>query len=309
MTLANMLPPSIGCFQEPLLSSTSTAQQLSLTEVHSRGNPVKAAADAVEPAKLVDQPPPVSKSFELSSATRAEDFGREEFASDGHLMKMASALEDAEPPAVQRESTVPGSNASPLRIHSLWSQLPRWMLSSGTKFSGFLRAMLTQPREVKKKPNHLTACPWPMPLPYPMKGRANSKEEEKILAFRKSLNLQVAWLNFLFLRKSSKPPSSICGRQLLTADQWEVIDRLAKLGQAWKEHELIEAHAMGRVAAKQERQEQVLAELERFAVPVVSGLQKYQRLSRVVSDEKDDSLVGGKLGALRKGDLTGLNRL
>ena len=198
-------------------------------------------------------------------------------------------------------SNVPGARASTIRIHSVWHCLPRLVLSSKTKFSVFFRAMLTRPRATAKKV--ATASPWPMPLPYHF-GRTSTLDDKEV-AFRKLLNLQVGILNFFHLGEPELPPSYICLGHTLNDDQWKIIRRLRRLEDAWCNLAPIVAKDMGRTASKQERQEDILSDLSDFAGTTVRELKKYDRGTSAVKRTRPEPDVGSVVGRVRKSDING----
>ena len=154
----------------------------------------------------------------------------------------------------------------------------------------------------------LTASLWPMPLPYHF-GRQSSSFDGAELAFRKAINLQVGYLNYLHLNKPSKPPSWICGQCQLSPAQAAVISRLRKLSEAWKHLGVLRADEMGRVAAKQERQEEVLRDLSKIAASSAAEVKKYQRSRSVVQQAKPVNDRGQIIGRLGKGDVCGAQQI
>lgn len=190
---------------------------------------------------------------------------------------------------------VPGSNASDIRIEATWHAMPRQVIRGRTKFGLFLQAMFLKPHRCDGAP--LTKPLWPMPLPYHF-GKAEPCSDASKMAFRKAISLQVAFLNYLHMNRPNRPPPWICGRRTLTEDQWKVVRRLERLSGDWRSLGTIKADDMGRVAAKQERQETVLKQLSNFAESSVVAVKKYQRLSRPVAQVKRPSskpVVVGKL--------------
>lgn len=198
--------------------------------------------------------------------------------------------------------TAPGANASSIRIQSIWHSITRQIFCSKTPFGSFYQAMFTKPRGgLKQSP---TAPLWPMPLPYHF-GRQSLDCDGDELAFRKAINLQVGYLNFLHLNRCVTPPWWICGPRPLTSGQQDVISRLRRLSGAWKKTGVIKADAMGRVAAKQERQEEVLRELLVFAESNVADVKKYQKSRCRIQNGKPVNERVKVVGKLSKGDMTG----
>ena len=205
------------------------------------------------------------------------------------------------------QQNIPGYNASTIKIHSLWHCLPRKIISSGSHFGHFFQAMLSKPNGVVHSETS-TASPWPMPLPYPFtKGMDQVDDKEK--AFRKLINLQVGILNFFCLGEPVLPPRQICCGHSLNNQQWEVIRRLRRLGEAWKELGPIEAKEMGRTAAKQERQEETLSKLAKFATPKVVEMKKYSRAVHAVNQSRPEKDIGQKIGRSRVDDTQGAQNI
>ena len=208
---------------------------------------------------------------------------------------------------VVAQKNVPGSNASTIRIHSLWQSLPRIIISSKSHFGNFFQAMLSKPSGVVHSETS-TASPWPMPLPYRFaKGTYHGDDNEH--AFRKLINLQVGILNFFCLGEPLLPPRHICCGNPLNDLQKDVIRRLRRLCEAWKDLPPIEAKEMGRTAAKQERQEETLSKLAKFATPKVVEMKKYSRAVRPISRARPDRDVGQKIGRSRSDDTQGAQNI
>eukprot|EP00438_Fugacium_kawagutii_P003517 Skav224779 [mRNA] locus=scaffold4598:69178:73705:- [translate_table: standard] len=197
---------------------------------------------------------------------------------------------------------VPGSRATSIRIHGLWNSLSRSLTTSGTRFGNFFAALSRRPQGACEQ-EAPSAQVWPMPLPYHFDKGSGEEITSEERAFRKLVNAQVGFLNYLHLGKPRSPPPSICGRKPLTSRQWEVVQRFLRLEEAWNLHPCISNDMMGRVAAKQERQEDVLLELQRFVSPIVREGKRYhsaEAFSRHVADPDD---VAPTIGTLKKSDL------
>lgn len=225
--------------------------------------------------------------------------------SSSKLLEVDNPVHDfdkARLPDEQRK--IPGKNATSLRIHSFWMSLTRNIKESGAHFAKFLQALLRQPLGASRKRQGSTTEPWPMPLPYRFE---ESEDDVEVQAFKRLLNLQIAFLNYVSLGRPSAPPAEICGHVELSALQLSVVNRMYRLGEAWNSHRLIEAEQMGRVAAKQEQAESVLEDLNKFARPVVAGLKEYHKVVRPVSVTKPANVISKKVGKLSKGDVSGAN--
>ncbi len=213
---------------------------------------------------------------------------------NGELEKMYDGA-----PEVGRN--VPGANASSLRIHSLWHCLGRHILDSNTGFAVFYRQMLKKP--LGYHDGGPTTAQLPMPLPYVL-SRVEQLDGEE-LAFRKAINLQVGFLNYLHLGMPTSPPKHICRPGEASAGQWLIVQRLRKLSLVWNETPLVAADDMGRVAAKQERQEGVLEELSKLASSSSKSLKKYGFGSQRIFRARPSKEAGLVVGELRKGDVSG----
>ena len=283
-------------------SSLSARRVLSPTEDFGRGVCCEGSSDR-EDACCSDRPTPGS------CPVMQENSGEARNNSVNGLIEAMGGLDLGEDPGgadriagPQSPFEVPGAKASSIRIHSLWHSLIRQIQRSGTRFAKFFNAMQREPQGAERKCS--TASAWPMPLPFNLKGAAPENAGTN-LAFLKLINLQVGFLNFLYLDRPDSPPSSICGFAGLTDLQRRIVSRLQRLSGAWNDFESITPEDMGRVAAKQERQESVLRELGNFATPIVQGLKKYQRVSAGVKSVKPVALQSRKVGQLKKGDISG----
>ncbi len=148
-----------------------------------------------------------------------------------------------------------------------------------------------------------TTTQLPMPLPYVIGG--NRKTDGNELAFQKLINLQVGLLNYLHLGMPTSPPTSVCRPGDLNAGQWIIVERLRKLSLVWHQTPVVNADEMGRVAAKQERQEGVLEELSKLASSSSRSLKKYGLSSHRVVRSRPSKEAGVVVGELRKGDVSG----
>ena len=283
-------------------SSLSARRVLSPTEDFGRGVCCEGSSDRGD-ACCSDLPTPGS------GPVVHENSGEARNNSVNGLIEAMGGLDLGEDPGgadkiagTQSPFEVPGAKASSIRIHSLWHSLIRQIQRSGTRFAKFFNAMQREPQGAERKSS--TASAWPMPLPFNLKGAALENAGAN-LAFLKLINLQVGFLNFLYLDRPDSPPSSICGFAGLTDLQRSIVSRLQRLSGAWNDFESITPEDMGRVAAKQERQESVLRELGNFATPIVQGLKKYQRVSAGVKSVKPVALQSRKVGQLKKGDISG----
>lgn len=118
---------------------------------------------------------------------------------------------------------IPGTNASTLRIHSIWKSLCRLVFKSRCTFSFFLQKLVKWPGLRSTSP---TASCWPMPLPHFGVFEKDSLPLGAVDdASLVSISLQVAYLNWLYLDKPATPPSDICGFRPLSDIQKKVVAR------------------------------------------------------------------------------------
>ena len=205
------------------------------------------------------------------------------------------------------DDNVPGARASTIRIQSLWHCFPRKVFDAGTDFSRFYRAMHMKPQGGKKCPS--TVATWPMPLPYhPQFDYSKSLGTDEI-SLRKAVNLQIACLDFLFLRKQAAPPFEICGAVCLNEAQLDVVRRFRRLMAAWQTHPAIGPEELGRTAGKQERQEQLLSSLESFAEPLISGFKKYAKSTGPVRSFRQCDSKGKLVGSLKGSNLCSAQKI
>ena len=91
---------------------------------------------------------------------------------------------------------------------SWWSSAFRMIAGLGVTFSSFVKSFHRKPATSLNSEN--TATIWPMALPYPSSfAKRNVTEESISLQFRKGVNLAVACLNWLHLRRPAVCPAEI----------------------------------------------------------------------------------------------------
>lgn len=202
--------------------------------------------------------------------------------------------------------SVPGSSASSIRIWECWREWHHQIFAADTAFSIFYKAQCRSRPATSRGVAH--SGPWPMPLPFHgfLADHSVSSSEK---GFRLLLNMQISYMNFITLGERGKPPDDVCGPAKLTPQQWDIVARFKRLSSMWREQPELHAAAMGRTAAKQERQEEMIAELSRLAISAVSELKKYQSLMRrrsqhvsVASQDFDDDNPR-LIGKTRKADV------
>lgn len=197
---------------------------------------------------------------------------------------------------------IPGSNASTISLRHSWLSWSRTIFSSGTTLGALYRAQITSRLAVSKQP--ASASIWPMPLPYRKRNRTADKSEEE-WSFQCFMNLQICAMNYLHLGSGVNPPVWICGPVPLSNDQWRVVRRLERLCQCWKNLDEIPASAMGRTAAKQERQEELIGALTQMGMSVVAGLKKYHAASSPAEFSVSRNPRGKVIGKIDAKDLGG----
>ena len=217
---------------------------------------------------------------------------------------------DGDPPFLHAKSeddlvvghNIPGSNASTIRLRLSWLSWSRSIFSMGTAFGALYRAQITSRLAVAKQP--ATASIWPMPLPYRRKS-GQSRISEVEWSFQIFLNLQICAMNYLHLGSGVNPPIWVCGPVPLSKDQWAVVMRLRRLCECWKNLDDIPASAMGRTAAKQERQEELISALTKMCRSVVGGLKKYHSAVTPAEFVVDRNPKGKVVGKVCSKDLGG----
>ncbi len=238
--------------------------------------------------------------FDTGDGPAGDYVGEDVPEQDGDFLH---AAEDHQQDFLQKDASVsarnvPGQEASSVHVNAMWCSWPRMIFGSRTPFGLFYRAQCSKPQRVAESSSTFEL--WPMPLPYHFGGSSKSSSAED-QALDSIVNLQISFLNFLSLGQPSSPPDCICGRRSLSSGQWSVINRLRRLSKAWTAFSIITPAEMGRTAAKQERQEQALAALAGYSRDMISGLNKYGRVSRPVSLGKPSTKIGEVVGSIKAG--------
>ncbi len=164
---------------------------------------------------------------------------------------------------------VPGSRASTVHPGAWWGSAFRFCMKLGGSFGQFLRSFHRKPSSSAMSRG--TATFWPMPLPYPQTFRRGASEEQtdiRGLQFKKGVNLAVASLNWLHLRRPFQCPEEICLFQPLTKVQWRIVKFMEEVMIAWSVCEPVTAEAMGRSASKVEDIESALGRLASLELDV-----------------------------------------
>ncbi len=160
------------------------------------------------------------------------------------------------------KSSLPGSRASTVEPGSWWAASFRFCRSLGGSFAKFLKSF-------HRKPSTSTttggaACLWPIPLPYPklfVQGSEAGFKEVKDFQFHQGVNILVAALDWLHLRRTELCPGEICLFQPLSKVQWRIVKFIESAMQAWRDCEPITSESMGRSAGKIEDIEMALHRL------------------------------------------------
>ena len=160
------------------------------------------------------------------------------------------------------DRSTPGASASTVHPSAWWNSCFRVSKSVGGTFPSFIRPFHRKPAKLLDEA--VTAALWPMPLPYPSVLFSESSSVEKDFSYKRGLNLIVAALNWLHLRRPAVCPLEICLFQKLSKVQWKVVKQLEACMVAWQVCEPIDAAAMGRTSSKVEDLERLLGRLQVF---------------------------------------------
>ena len=144
----------------------------------------------------------------------------------------------------------------------------------GGDFAHFVRSFHRRPATTSS--SGCTARMWPFPLPYPklMVGTADVDRED--ISFKRGVNLVVAALNWLHLRRPRVCPLECVLFMPLSKLQWKVVRHIELLMRAWKTTECITSENMGRAAAKVENIDELLTRLSTFEDGVASAFEESQ---------------------------------
>lgn len=132
----------------------------------------------------------------------------------------------------------------------------------GGSFAKFLKSFHRKPSTSRSTRG--AAYFWPIPLPYPrcfVRGSEVDMEDTKDFKFRQGVNILVAALDWLHLRRSELCPEEICLFQPLSKVQWKIVKFIESAMQAWRFCEPITSESMGRSAGKIEDIETALHRL------------------------------------------------
>lgn len=202
---------------------------------------------------------------------------------------------------------IPGTNASTLRIHSIWKSMCRLVFKSRCTFSFFLQKLVKWPGLRSTSP---TASCWPMPLPH---FGVFEKDSLPLGAVDDgslvSISLQVAYLNWLYLGKPATPPSDICGFRPLSDSQKKVVARFQLFTEAWSLQPEIKASELGRVAAKQESIEVLLSRLSSYSEEDQAVFGDYGKRKPRGPLPPTKQLKASVVGRLQKTDISGAQEI
>ena len=191
---------------------------------------------------------------------------------------------------------VPGAAAPPIKVTGLVNSMPRLLLSLRCSFSAFFADLARQPRQ----PSGATFSFWPVPLPYPdilAAGGGGQRAWKKRL-----LNLAVAALDWLYLRRPARAPPGLEAGTPLTKKQWQMIELLGELVGDGYESLVLGPADLGRTASKLEDQDAILGALHRTLLSAEQGLPRYMaphgapagRPAKDVAPPDASSLEGSK---------------
>ena len=171
----------------------------------------------------------------------------------------------AKQPETHQARHVPGSNASTVKVDQWWNSAFRLNMQFGSTFGSFLRSFHRKPASFVNMQS--TASMWPMPLPFPwvlVKNGMGPSASGSKFTLQKGVNLVVATLNWLHLRRPSTCPLEICLHAKPNKVQWRVVMQIERTLEAWNLCEPVTAASMGRSAAKVEDIEGAISKLGLF---------------------------------------------
>ena len=163
----------------------------------------------------------------------------------------------------------PGSRATTVHPGAWWAASFRFCMQLGSSFGQFLKSFHKKPSSSSNGRGTVTF--WPMPLPYPrvFKQCISTKDFDlKKTQFQKGVNLTIACLNWLHLRRPERCPEEICLFQPLSKVQWRIVKFIEEVMVAWSDCEPVTSEAMGRSASKVEDIEAALGRLSSLEMDV-----------------------------------------
>ena len=200
----------------------------------------------------------------------------------------------------QHRQGPPGCRASTVHAHTWWTSSFRLLKRFGGVFSEFVRSFHRKPAILRDEG---TAVLWPMPLPYPAELISTNSARTK--SFRRGVNLTVAALNWLHLRRPRTCPAEIVLFRKLTKLQWKIVRFIESALTAWDVSEPITATGMGRAASKVEDIEILLARLSSFETGLDSVMEELGTRNSNDLGQKSFSSFAPGLQAESAGELVG----
>ena len=155
-----------------------------------------------------------------------------------------------------------------------WCASFRFLTKVGGDFAHFVRSFHRRPATTSS--SGCTARMWPFPLPYPKLMVGSSDLSRDDISFKRGVNLVVAALNWLHLRRPRVCPLECVLFMPLSKLQWKVVRHIELLMRAWKTTECITSENMGRAAAKVENIDELLTRLSTFEDGVASTFEESQ---------------------------------
>ena len=173
---------------------------------------------------------------------------------------------DKASPSESASCKVPGSSASSICPAALWRALPRIFFSGRNSFSSFARSQtFIKPTSTSCGFTSSSSPLWPMRLPYPgafKSGWSDTAYDSEENALQKAVNLAVLLLNWLALGRPKHAPPELSLLPPSTGAQRAVVRRLESMMREVVLHPVVAAEDMGRVAAKVEDLESLIASFE-----------------------------------------------
>ena len=174
--------------------------------------------------------------------------------------------------AARHSQRLPGESASTVDPVNFWASLPRLILRSNNSFACFLRCLLKKTPRIPQTLGTTSASLWPMPLPY--RFRAASLDGG-VRALRNAVDLVVALLNWLHLGRPHRAPAELCQPAPLRGEQRAAVRRLEAMLSEVVSHPAVVAADMGRVAAKIEGLEKMVAALQKQGAALAANHHGY----------------------------------
>lgn len=148
-------------------------------------------------------------------------------------------------------SAPPGSRASTVHPGAWWGSSFRFCMKLGSSFGQLLGSFHKKPSSSSNGRGTVTF--WPMPLPYPKvfkQGISGEVPDLKQMQFQKGVNLAVACLDWLHLRRPARCPEEICLFQPLSKVQWRIVKFIEEVMVAWSVCSQLHQRQWGDLQAK-----------------------------------------------------------